>query len=133
MKNRSAPPATVTPILVYADVGQAIEFLCRAFGFTERLRADHGGSVLHAQLDVGECSIMLGRQGGPYKAPEGTNVSAYVLVDVADVDKHFEHAKANDADIVSEPKHALRRAGLHHARSRGPLVDFLAARGRCRS
>lgn len=104
MKNRSAPPATVTPILVYDDVGQAIEFLCRAFGFTERLRAEYGGSVSHAQLDVAECSIMLGRQGGPYRTPPGDTVSAYVLVDVEDVDKHFAHAKAHGADIVSEPK-----------------------------
>lgn len=104
MKNRSAPSATVTPVLVYEDVREAIEWLCRAFGFTEKLRAEHSGSVVHAQLDVGECSIMIGRQGGPYRAPRDTaTVSAYVLVDVVDVDTHFAHAKANGAQIVSEP------------------------------
>jgi len=35
--NRSAPSATVVPILIYEDVGQAIDWLCRAFGFSERL------------------------------------------------------------------------------------------------
>jgi hypothetical protein len=47
--NRSAPTATVVPVLVYEDVGQAIEWLCGAFGFTERLRATRDGRVVHAQ------------------------------------------------------------------------------------
>jgi uncharacterized glyoxalase superfamily protein PhnB len=32
--NRSAPRATVVPILVYEDVAKAIEWLCDTFGFT---------------------------------------------------------------------------------------------------
>ena len=36
--NRSAPASTVVPILVYEDVNAAIDWLCGAFGFTERLR-----------------------------------------------------------------------------------------------
>ena len=47
--NRSAPRATVVPILVYEDVAKAIDWLCDTFGFTERLRAaGPGGSVTHA-------------------------------------------------------------------------------------
>lgn len=103
MKNRSAPTATITPILIYEDVGQAIEWLCLAFGFTERLRAEHGGVISHAQLSFAEGAIMLGRQGGPYKAPKGTEVSAYVLVAVDDVDKHHKHAKKYGALIVHPP------------------------------
>jgi len=38
--NRSAPRATVVPVLVYEDVGKAIDWLCGAFGFEERLRAE---------------------------------------------------------------------------------------------
>ena len=30
--NRSAPTATIVPVLIYEDVGQAIDWLCRAFG-----------------------------------------------------------------------------------------------------
>ena len=37
--NRSAPATTVVPILIYEDVGKAIEWLCAAFEFKERLRA----------------------------------------------------------------------------------------------
>jgi uncharacterized glyoxalase superfamily protein PhnB len=101
--NRSAPNATIVPILIYEDVGQAIEWLCQTFGFNERLRAERDGVVSHAQLTVAEGAIMLGRQGGPYRAPHGTEVTAYVLVAVDDVDKHYQHAKQCGARIVNPP------------------------------
>jgi uncharacterized glyoxalase superfamily protein PhnB len=103
MKNRSAPSATITPILIYEDVGKTVEWLCQAFGFAERLRVERDGITYHAQLSVAEGAIMLGRQGGPYRAPDGATVSAYVLVHVDDVDKHYEHAKQCRADIVHAP------------------------------
>ena len=40
--NRSVPRAVVIPVLTYNDVAEASEWLCRAFGFKERLRiGDH--------------------------------------------------------------------------------------------
>jgi uncharacterized glyoxalase superfamily protein PhnB len=101
--NRSAPSATVTPILIYEDVVQAIDWLCRSFDFREHLRAERDGVVGHAQLLFGQGSVMLGRQGGPFRAPQRKNVSACVHVTVADVDKHFEHAKRSGARIVTSP------------------------------
>ena len=102
--NRSAPRATVVPILVYEDVGQAIDWLCDAFGFTERLRAGAPGDrVFHAQLDIAECTIMLGRQGAEFRAPRPNEVSQYVTVHVDDVDRHFEHARQRGAHIVKAP------------------------------
>ena len=38
IENRSAPPGSTVPVLSYADVAKAIDWLCGAFGFTERLR-----------------------------------------------------------------------------------------------
>jgi uncharacterized glyoxalase superfamily protein PhnB len=57
--NRSAAPGPVIPTLVYADVGQAIDWLCRAFGFAERLRYGPPGSPKGAQLDVGAGAVAL--------------------------------------------------------------------------
>lgn len=94
--NRSAPTATIVPILIYEDVGQAIDWLCRAFGFTERLRAERGGVIGHAQLAVAEGANMLG-QGGPFRVPQGDEVTVYVHVTVDDVDRHFDRAKQNGA------------------------------------
>jgi uncharacterized glyoxalase superfamily protein PhnB len=102
--NRSAPRATVVPILVYEDVGKAIDWLCRTFGFTERLRAaGPGGSVTHAQLDIAEGAVMLGRQGAEFRPPRPSEVSQYVTVHVEDVDGHYEHARQNGAHIVKLP------------------------------
>ncbi len=48
--NRSIPRSTVIPEFPYRDVGEAIDWLCRVFGFTLRLRI---GSH-RAQRNVGD-------------------------------------------------------------------------------
>ena len=50
LTNRSAPPATVTPVLTYPDVRAAVAWLESAFGFEERVRI---GDAHRAQLRVG--------------------------------------------------------------------------------
>lgn len=46
---------------------------------------------------------MLGRQGGPFRAPQPDVVTQYVHVTVSDVDRHFEHARQCGARIVQAP------------------------------
>jgi uncharacterized glyoxalase superfamily protein PhnB len=101
--NRSAPAARIVPILVYPDVGEAIAWLCRTFGFAERLRVERNGVIGHAQLEFAGEAIMLGRQGGPFVPPREGEVSAYVHVTVDDVDRHFATAKERGAHIVQAP------------------------------
>jgi uncharacterized glyoxalase superfamily protein PhnB len=102
--NRSAPRATVVPILVYEDVGKAIDWLCGTFGFKERLRAAApGGSLTHAQLDIAEGAVILGRQGAEFRPPRANEVSQYVHVHVEDVDAHFEHTRQCGAPILKSP------------------------------
>ena len=102
--NRSAPRTTVVPVLVYEDVGRAIDWLCATFGFTERLRAGSpGGGIVHAQLEVGDCAVMLGRQGGEFRAPHPSQVNQYVVVHVANVDAHHDHARQCGARILKQP------------------------------
>lgn len=102
--NRSAPRATVVPILVYEDVGEAIDWLCTVFGFSERLRAaGPGGVVSHAQLAMAEGAVMLGRQGAEFRPPRPNEVNQYVLVHVEDVDRHYERARQRGARILKAP------------------------------
>lgn len=99
--NRSAPTATVVPVLIYEDAGKAIDWLCGAFGFTERLRVTGpNGIVRHAQLSVGEGAVMLGAQGAEFRSPRPKEVNQYVIVHVEDVDRHLDHAKRFGARIV---------------------------------
>ncbi|OLD02160.1 hypothetical protein AUG19_06690 [archaeon 13_1_20CM_2_54_9] len=112
--NRSRPPATVIPTLIYEDVGRAVEWLCGAFGFTERLRATGpGGKTGHAQLTVGNGAIMLGSQRtgqgfaspdrAEFRPPRPNEISHYISVHVEDVDQHVQHAKHFGARILTPP------------------------------
>jgi uncharacterized glyoxalase superfamily protein PhnB len=93
MNNRSIPHSTVIPELPYPDIGQAIDWLCNAFGFTLRLRiADH-----RAQLNVGEGAVVL-IEGDP-NAPARCSV----LVRLDDVNAHHEHARKSGARILRPP------------------------------
>jgi len=102
--NRSSPRATVVPVLVYEDVEKAVDWLCATFGFRERLRATGpGGSVSHAQLDVAEGAVMLGRQGAEFRPPRGGEVSQFLHVRVEDVEAHCEIARRRGARILKPP------------------------------
>jgi uncharacterized glyoxalase superfamily protein PhnB len=95
---------TVFPYLLYEDVAAMLDWLARAFGFTEKLRfADEDGTVTHAEMEIGGGSIMLGDPGGEYRSPKhGGGWPAQVQVYVADVDAHYERAKAAGAEIRQE-------------------------------
>jgi uncharacterized glyoxalase superfamily protein PhnB len=103
INNRSAPSATVVPILVYADVARAVDWLVEAFGFEERLRVEHNGQVFHAQLKVSDGALMLGRQGAEFRPPRPGEVIQYVHVTVDDVDAHYARASQFGAPIIAEP------------------------------
>lgn len=98
--NRSAPSTTVVPILVYGDVAKAIEWLCNAFDFSERLRFERNGVVSHAQLAFGDGAFMLGSQAGEYQAPRRGEVSQYVHVTVPDVEAHLARAQRHGVRIL---------------------------------
>jgi uncharacterized glyoxalase superfamily protein PhnB len=93
--NRSMPPSTVIPVLAYADVGEAVAWLCRTFGFEERWRAGNH----RAQLWVGEGAI-AGTGGGPGPA---TDAPDSVLVRVDHVDGHYARAVEHGAATSGPP------------------------------
>ena len=97
---------TVTPCLLYEDVAAALEFLSRAFDFTETLRYDDpAGYVSHAEMRLGDGLIMLGDPGPSYRSPGrlgGTTVQLHVQVD--DVDALCARARSAGAQITREPE-----------------------------
>ena len=73
------PPGTIIPELPYADVRAAAEWLCRAFGFSQRLRiGDH-----RVQLRLGDAALVVVQHGAAGPAGAGG-----IMVRVADVDAH---------------------------------------------
>ena len=92
---------TVFPCLAFRDAKASFDWLERVLG-AERLAVyeDDEGRVVHAELRIGESTIMGGdeRPGGS-GTPPGTSV-IYVVVD--DADAAYERAKAAGAE-VTEP------------------------------
>lgn len=91
MSNRSMPPGVIIPELPYDDVGTAADWLCRAFGFRERLRIGNH----RCQLSFGESSVVAIERKQP-----GTS---YILMHVDNVDRYYERARQAGAQIVNPP------------------------------
>ena len=98
--NRSAPPATVTPVLVYPDVRAAVAFLAAAFGFEERVRI---GEAHRAQLRVGaDGAVVVADVRRDQVAPSAGVVTHLIKVRVPDVDAAFARAREAGARVVEE-------------------------------
>lgn len=101
LTNRSAPPATVTPVLFYPDVREAVAWLERAFGFGERVRI---GEDHRVQLRVGDdASIVVADVHGDHVAPSGGVLTFEIKVRVPDVDAALEQARGAGARVLQEP------------------------------
>ena len=92
--NRSVPPCTVIPVLIYPDPSAAAAWLSKAFGFAVRLRiANH-----RIQMKAGD---------GCFTIAEGSiapNHSQHVQVRIENATAHCERARQNGAVILIEPK-----------------------------
>ena len=100
---------TVVPQLPYEDVGAALSFLERAFGFREIVASrlvSAGGVVGHALVEFGDGVIGIGTQGahGAISPKRGGVESQYISVYVADVDAHHQRALAAGARMARGPQ-----------------------------
>jgi uncharacterized glyoxalase superfamily protein PhnB len=100
LTNRSAPPVTVTPVLVYPDVRAAVAWLESAFGFEERVRI---GETHRAQLRVGlDGAVVVVDLSAHRVAPSGGGVTHIIKVRVPEVDAAFARALEAGARVVEE-------------------------------
>ena len=100
--NRSAPPSTVTPVLIYPDVRAAVAWLESAFGFGERVRI---GDAHRAQLRVGsDGAVVVADVRGDQVAPSAGVATHLVKVRVPDVDAAFARAREVGARVLEEPR-----------------------------
>jgi uncharacterized glyoxalase superfamily protein PhnB len=98
LSNRSIPTAHVIPELPYADPGAAADWLCKAFGFSIRLRiANH-----RIQMTAGDGAMIITELRG--RDPEMFKQTQCVLVRVENADAHCAHAQASGARILDPPQ-----------------------------
>lgn len=101
-------PQQLMPYLLYKDVGKAIEWYSRAFGFVETGERFTGkdGRIQHAAMMIspkGE-TFMMGCPGPKYKNPKKLGcVTALMHVNVDNIDQHFSRAKNAKAKVLEKP------------------------------
>jgi uncharacterized glyoxalase superfamily protein PhnB len=99
--NRSIPPSTVIPVLVYPDVREAVAWLSAAFGFTERTRI---GESHRAQMSIGEAGAMIVADvRGERQAPQAGIVTHEMKVRVDNAGARYERARAHGARVLEPP------------------------------
>ena len=87
---------TVTPYLIVTDADAEIRFLEASFGATVTSnQRNTDGTVMHAELTIGNSQVMLGQGGGQWKPQRA---SLYVWVPECDA----VYAKALAAGATSE-------------------------------
>ncbi len=100
-RNRSIPPSTVIPVLVYPDVREAVAWLSSAFGFVERTRI---GESHRAQMSIGtDGAMIVADVGGERRPPEPGAHTHVIKVRVDDVDARYEQALAHGAQGLQPP------------------------------
>ena len=100
LTNRSAPPATVTPVLIYPDVRAAVDWLQSAFGFEEKVRI---GDAHRSQLAFGtDGAIVVADVRRDKVAPSGGVVTQEIKLRVDDVDEAFTRAREAGAQVLEE-------------------------------
>ena len=109
----------VIPVLVYADLEAAHDFLVEVFGFTSGgLHRLDDGTVVHAEVRSGDAAIWLHPETAEHElaSPRTAALSHGGLsVVVPDVDAHFARTKASGARTDSEPTdqdYGLREYGV---------------------
>ena len=87
---------TVTPHLVVRDAAKALDFYAKAFGAEELFRMPGpGGTVMHAELRIGDSVVMLGEEAAQRGASSPQSIGGSpvsLLLYVSDVDASFARA-----------------------------------------
>lgn len=106
------PDPQIVPYLLYADAGAAMDWLIKAFAFTERARDTRSdGTVRHGELVLGHGGvIMLGSPGTDFLGPARLGqVTQMQCITITDLPAHRDRAQAVGAS-VSEIEIRARRA-----------------------
>jgi PhnB protein len=116
----TAVHTNATPRLTFKDAAKAIEFYRQAFGAKETQRFEVGGSIPHAEIRIGDSTILLTEEwpeGGRFSAETlgGTPVQMSLVVD--DVDSFAERAVAAGLKTILPIKNQF------YGRREGSFID----------
>ena len=97
----------ITPNVFYDDLGAALEWLTKSFGFETRMSMPGpDGAIMHAEMQVADSAIMMSPTADTpaWSSPKslGGKVTTTLYIYVDDVDAHCARARSAGATIVSE-------------------------------
>jgi uncharacterized glyoxalase superfamily protein PhnB len=98
LQNRSIPAASVIPELAYDDVAEASDWLCNAFGFSQRLRIGNH----RVQLVFGDGALIV-IERDKTAGHRSDALTHAVLVRVDDANRHHAQAVKAGARILQSP------------------------------
>lgn len=94
---------TATPYLIVKGAGKAIEFYQKVFGAAELFRmAGPDGSIMHAEIKIGDSIIMIGEENPQWGATAPTSLGGSpvgLCLYFPDVDARFNLAVASGATV----------------------------------
>jgi uncharacterized glyoxalase superfamily protein PhnB len=103
----SSRKPTFSSRIAYEDLGAAVAWLERAFGFkTMVLATDRNGKVVYAEMSFGDGEIQIGGEWENVKPPGaigGANTQTLSVRLERGLGKHCERARAAGGRIVQEP------------------------------
>ena len=114
---KPTPPGwpRISSALYYERAGEAIDWLCNAFGFELRLKVEgEPGQILHSELTYGDGVIMVSQELSEspdrrwklrMRCPKslGGACTQTLMLYVDDANAHCEHARSRGAVIIDEP------------------------------
>jgi uncharacterized glyoxalase superfamily protein PhnB len=95
--------------IFYEKPSEAIDWLCRAFGFEVRLKVEgDNGSIVHSELTFGDGLVMVGDTRTKEECVSPKNVGGKTtqtsMIYVDDVDAACERARKAGGKIAYEPQ-----------------------------
>jgi uncharacterized glyoxalase superfamily protein PhnB len=96
----------VIPLIACADIAAEHDFLVDVLGFAPvDLERTPDGRIVHAEVRIGDRRIWIHPVNTGELEPPGRGPShGGLVVQVPDVDDHYERARAAGADIIYEPR-----------------------------
>ncbi|HEX8376885.1 MAG TPA: VOC family protein [Pedobacter sp.] len=91
---------TVMPYLILHQASEFLSFTQKTFNAVEKMKhLNDDGSIMHAEVQIGESTIMVGNSSEQYPAQ-----TAGLYVHVENADESYKAALENGATSVLEPR-----------------------------
>ena len=99
----------ITPNVFYDDLGAALDWLAKSFGFEQRMAMPGpDGGLMHAEMQVADSAFMMSPTASTpeWQSPRslGGKVTTTLYIYVDDVDAHCARARSAGARILAEPE-----------------------------